>query len=73
MIDIESYMLRLIEQLKKQFGTRLLYVGLQGSYLRGEANYNSDIDVMVILDVLSVCEGSLGSCDCLLVTSLSLC
>lgn len=36
------------------FGDRLLYVGLQGSYLRGEASENSDIDVMVVLDRLSV-------------------
>ena len=56
MIDIESYILQLIDLLKKQFGTRVLYVGLQGSYLRGEANHNSDVDVMVILEVLGVSD-----------------
>jgi hypothetical protein len=43
-----------ISHLKDAFGSRLLYVGLQGSYLRGEANENSDIDVAVIIDGLSV-------------------
>ena len=56
MIDIESYINQLIELLKKQFSSRLLYVGLQGSYLRGEANQNSDIDIMVIIDDLSVSD-----------------
>ncbi len=54
MIDIESYMSDLILNCRTVFGKRLLYVGLQGSYLRGEANENSDIDVMVLLDQLSI-------------------
>lgn len=40
--------------LKRQFGSRLLYVGLQGSYLRGEATDSSDIDIMTMIDGLSV-------------------
>lgn len=56
MIDIESYISRLIDLLKNQFGARLLYVGLQGSYLREEANDSSDIDIMVIIDELSVSD-----------------
>ena len=40
--------------MKNVFGGRLLYVGLQGSYLRGEATENSDIDIMVIIENLSV-------------------
>ena len=39
---------------RSAFGERLLYVGLQGSWLRGEAHENSDIDIMVILDGFSV-------------------
>ena len=54
MFDIEKYMARLICLLKESFGERLLYVGLQGSYLRGEAKPDSDIDVMVVIDDLSV-------------------
>ena len=54
MICLESYIDDLIENLKMTFQSRLLYVGLQGSYLRGEATEKSDIDIMVILDALSM-------------------
>lgn len=56
MVNIESYISRLTEMMHKKFGQRLLYVGLQGSYLRGEANENSDIDIMVILEELTVAD-----------------
>ena len=49
-MDIQVYLSRLIGGLTHIFGDRLLYVGLQGSYLRGEATETSDIDVMVIFD-----------------------
>ena len=54
MVNIESYISRLTQLLQDRFGSRLLYVGLQGSYLRGEANENSDIDIMVILEELTL-------------------
>ena len=54
MFDLDDYLRALIAGCQSAFGDRLLYVGLQGSYLRGEAHENSDIDVMVILDRLSV-------------------
>ena len=50
MFDLNSYLHDLISRCQASFGDRLLYVGLQGSYLRGEAHEGSDIDVMVILD-----------------------
>lgn len=50
MFDLNQYLACLILNCRSAFGERLLYVGLQGSYLRGEAHENSDIDVMVILD-----------------------
>ena len=56
MLDIESYISRLIRSLQHQFGSRLLYVGLQGSYLRLEATDSSDIDIMVIMDELGVAD-----------------
>ena len=56
MVDIEKYIGHLIDMLKTRFGERLLYVGLQGSYLRGEANDNSDIDIMVVIDDLSISD-----------------
>jgi predicted nucleotidyltransferase len=39
-----------LEKLKAVFGSRLQFVGLQGSYGRGEASESSDIDIVVILD-----------------------
>ncbi len=54
MFDLDSYLNTLILSCRATFGERQLYVGLQGSYLRGEAHENSDIDVMVILDRFSV-------------------
>ena len=53
MVQIENYIVQMIGLLQEQFDSRLLYVGLQGSYLRGEANDNSDIDIMVVIDELS--------------------
>ena len=40
----------LLPQLQQSFGSRLQYLGLQGSYRRGEATETSDIDVVVLLD-----------------------
>lgn len=54
MIHIEEYMADLIGRLRLEFADRLVYVGLQGSFRRGEADENSDIDVMVTLDRLTV-------------------
>ena len=54
MFDLDNYLDDLISNCRTGFGDRLLYVGLQGSYLRGEAHENSDIDVMLILDRFSV-------------------
>lgn len=56
MFDVKTYMESLIDGLKGQFGERLLYVGLQGSYLRGEATENSDLDVVVVLDSLTTAD-----------------
>jgi predicted nucleotidyltransferase len=54
MVEIESYLQQFTAALKKCFGRRLVYVGLQGSYRRGEATDKSDVDVMVVLDELSI-------------------
>ncbi len=54
LIDIKDYCQRLQSILLSEFGERICYIGLQGSYLRGEANENSDIDIMVILDNLTI-------------------
>ncbi len=52
-MDIQAYLTRLLGKLTETFGDRLLYVGLQGSYLRGEATEKSDVDVMVIFDEIN--------------------
>ena len=54
MFELEKYISNLVSLLKDRFGERLLYVGLQGSYLRDEADENSDIDIMVIIDNMTV-------------------
>ncbi len=54
--DISNYGKKLKAELISVFGERLLYMGLQGSYLRGEATEQSDIDMMVILDRLTVAD-----------------
>ena len=54
MFQLQSYLDRLVSECRTVFGDRLLYVGLQGSYLRGEANADSDIDIMLVLEGLTV-------------------
>ena len=53
MININEYIDQLVQHLTAEFGCRLKYIGLQGSYLRNEANPNSDIDIMIVIDDLS--------------------
>ena len=49
-MEIQSWIKLFGEKLQKEFGSRLIFFGLQGSYARGEVTENSDIDVVVILD-----------------------
>ncbi len=58
MINIEQYVSKLLDLLKDCFGARLVYLGLQGSYLRGEAEADSDIDIMVVID--DICADDLA-------------
>ncbi len=52
MIDITAWMQNFLLTLDETFKNRVWFVGLQGSYGRGEATETSDIDVVVILDKL---------------------
>lgn len=45
-----------LQTLDQTFGARVWFVGLQGSYGRGEATETSDIDAVVILDELSAAD-----------------
>ena len=53
MIEISSWMDKFVGVLDTSFKNRVWFVGLQGSYGRGEATETSDIDVVVILDELT--------------------
>lgn len=56
MIDINTWINDFLKALNQAFGNRVWFVGLQGSYGRGEATETSDIDVVVILDELSAAD-----------------
>ena len=56
MIDITTWMNDFLQKLNHKFENRVWFVGLQGSYARGEATETSDIDIVVILDELSAMD-----------------
>ena len=56
MIDITAWMKNFLHTLNETFRGRVWFVGLQGSFAREEATENSDIDMVVILDELSVSD-----------------
>lgn len=52
MFDITAYMEEFTAAMRREFGERLVFVGLQGSFRRGEAKEGSDIDAVTVLDEL---------------------
>lgn len=56
MISIDTWMGTLLPRLKEVFGPRLLFLGIQGSYGRGEATEDSDIDVVCVLDEVALAD-----------------
>ncbi|MBQ3065615.1 MAG: nucleotidyltransferase domain-containing protein [Clostridia bacterium] len=56
MIDVTFWMQNFLQTLNETFVNRVWFVGLRGSYARGEATETSDIDVVVILDKLSAID-----------------
>ena len=50
MINISEWLKDFLNALDETFSDRVWFVGLQGSYGRGEATDSSDIDTVVILD-----------------------
>lgn len=50
---IENWIENFSKKIIESFGERVQFIGLQGSYARGEATNHSDIDVVVILDKIS--------------------
>lgn len=53
MINIDKLLELFIKNLHLIFDEKIIFIGLQGSYARGEATENSDIDVVIILDKLT--------------------
>ena len=56
MIETTTWLDVFLKAIEKTFANRVWFVGLQGSYGRGEATETSDIDVVVILDQLSALD-----------------
>ena len=52
MIDIEAWIKEFTNKAEETFSDRVWFIGLQGSYARGDATEKSDIDVVFILDEL---------------------
>ena len=53
MIDLNHWTQAFLDALDVSFPGRVWFVGLQGSYGRGEATEHSDIDMVVVLDRVS--------------------
>lgn len=56
MVDINAWLDEFVQKLNETFTSRVWFVGLQGSYGRGEATETSDIDVVVILNEFIVAD-----------------
>ncbi|MDE7062706.1 MAG: nucleotidyltransferase domain-containing protein [Lachnospiraceae bacterium] len=56
MINIEEWMEVYQRTVLEAFGSRVLFIGIQGSYARGEATDRSDIDVVFILDKMEFAD-----------------
>ncbi|MCI8554261.1 MAG: nucleotidyltransferase domain-containing protein [Clostridiales bacterium] len=56
MFELESWLEELKGKLQTAFGDRLLFWGLQGSFQRGEATDQSDIDLVTVLEAVTTAE-----------------
>lgn len=56
MFDVEQWVCELQNKILAAFGSKLLFLGYQGSYRRKEATENSDIDIVAIFESLGVSE-----------------
>lgn len=54
MIDIKTWIKEFTNKAEQTFVNRVWFIGLQGSYGRGEATDKSDIDVVLILDEVNL-------------------
>ena len=51
---IDDWVDKLVSKIKNEYGDRVAFIGLQGSYKRKEASDSSDIDIVVILNELTM-------------------
>ena len=54
MFDLQHWLDEYVSAVDAAFGARIEFIGLQGSYARGEQHEGSDIDVVLLLDKLTV-------------------
>ncbi|AWK52545.1 nucleotidyltransferase domain-containing protein [Clostridium beijerinckii] len=52
--SIDNWVEELVLKIKNVYGDKLSFIGLQGSYRRKEASDNSDVDIVVILNELTM-------------------
>ncbi|MHC1785784.1 MAG: nucleotidyltransferase domain-containing protein [Christensenellales bacterium] len=56
MIDVEAWISQYAKKLEAAFPNRICFIGLQGSYSRGDATMDSDIDVVAIFNTLDIAD-----------------
>ena len=56
MICLDDFLKQYRAELEQTFGDRVWFLGLQGSYGRGEAGEQSDLDLVLILDRLDTAD-----------------
>ena len=54
MFNLEDWLAEIVGKIRGHFCKRVVFIGLQGSYKRGEATAASDVDLVVILDELRI-------------------
>ena len=54
MFCVDVWLEIICKKIKEKFNQRVLFIGYQGSYRRGEASDTSDIDMVVILDKVDI-------------------
>jgi len=54
MFDVRAWLEEISGKVRECFGGRVVFIGFQGSYRRGEATVASDVDLVVILDELRI-------------------
>jgi predicted nucleotidyltransferase len=53
---VDEWLGEFVRRMREQFGERLVFVGHHGSWARGEARPESDIDTLVVLETLGMEE-----------------